>query len=57
MVDKRLAGPIGFHQQDSTEEFRAEVEAQLTAASPCDKSVEKLGGWFVNLGHPDDEGK
>ena len=57
MVDNRLAGHIGFHPQDSTEEFRAEVEARLTAANPHDKAVEYLGGWFVNLGHPDDEGK
>ncbi len=57
MVDNRLAGHIGFHPQDSTEEFRAEVEGRLKAADPRDKAVEYLGGWFVNLGHPDDEGK
>lgn len=57
MVDNRLAGHIGFHPQDSTEEFRAEVEARLQPANPRDKAVEFLGGWFVNLGHPDDEGK
>lgn len=56
MVDNRLASHIGFHPQDSTEEFRAEVEARLKAADPRDKAVEYLGGWFVNLGHPDDEG-
>lgn len=57
MVDNRFAGHIGFHPQDSTEEFRAEVEARLKAANPHDKAVEYLGGWFVNLGHPNDESK
>lgn len=57
MVDNRLAGHIGFHPQDSTESLRAEVEARLPAANPRDKSVEYLGGWFVNLGHPEDEAK
>lgn len=55
MVDNRLAGHIGFHPRDSTESFRAEVEARLPARDPREKAVEYLGGWFVDLGHPDDE--
>lgn len=55
MVDNRLAAHIGFHPQDSTEAQRAEVEARLPAADPDTPAVRYLGGWFVDLGHPDDE--
>jgi uronate dehydrogenase len=57
MVDNRLAGHIGFEPQDSTEAHRAEVEARLPAADPDAPAVRYLGGWFVNLGHPDDKSK
>ncbi len=55
MVDNRLAGHIGFEPLDTTEGARAEVEARLPAADPRAGAVEYLGGWFVDLGHPDDE--
>jgi uronate dehydrogenase len=55
MVDNRLAGHIGFQPQDSTEPFRAEVEARVPAADPNAPAVRFLGGWFVDLGHPADE--
>lgn len=55
MVDNSLAGHIGYEPQDTTEGHRAEVEARLPAADPHDPAVRCLGGWFVNLGHPDDE--
>ncbi|MDE2334495.1 MAG: NAD(P)-dependent oxidoreductase [Rhodospirillales bacterium] len=54
MVDNCLAGHIGFQPQDSTEADRAAVEARLPAADPDAPAVRYLGGWFVNLGHPDD---
>lgn len=54
MVDNRLAGHIGFQPQDDTEAHRAEVEALLPAADPHAPAVRFLGGWFVDLGHPDD---
>jgi uronate dehydrogenase len=57
MVDNRLAGHIGFEPQDSTEPHRAEVEARLPPADPDAPAARHLGGWFVNLGHPDDEPK
>lgn len=57
MVDNRLAGHIGFQPKDSTEAHRAEVEARLPKADPDAPAVRYLGGWFVNLGHPDDEAK
>jgi len=55
MVDNRLAGHIGFQPQDSTEEYRVEVEARVPAADSRAPAVQFLGGWFVDLGHPDDE--
>jgi uronate dehydrogenase len=55
MVDNRLAGHIGFMPQDSTEPNRAEVEARLPRADPAAPAVRHLGGWFVDLAHPDDE--
>lgn len=55
MVDNRLAAHIGFVPMDSTEAHRGEVEARLPAADPHAPAVQHLGGWFVDLGHPDDE--
>lgn len=55
MVDNRLAAHIGYVPQDSTEAFRAEVEARLPPSDPHAPAVKHLGGWFVDLGHPDDE--
>lgn len=55
MVDNRLGAHIGYVPQDSTEPFRAEVEARLPPANPHAPAVRHLGGWFVDLGHPDDE--
>ena len=54
MVDNRLAAHLGFHPQDSTEPFRAEAEARLPAPDPRSAAVAHLGGWFIDLGHPDD---
>jgi uronate dehydrogenase len=55
MVDNRLGAHIGYVPVDSTEPFRAEVEARLPPADPLAPAVRHLGGWFVDLGHPDDE--
>ena len=57
MVDNRLAAHLGFVPADSTEPFRAAVEAELAAADPRAPAVACLGGYFVELGHPDDEVK
>ncbi len=54
-VDNRLASHLGFRAMDSAEPYRAKVEAAkppLVADAPA---VRHLGGWFVDLGHPDDE--
>lgn len=54
-VDDRLAGHLGYHPQDDTEPFRAGVEARTPVPDPHAPAVRHLGGWFVDLGHPDDE--
>ncbi len=54
-VDNRLAGHLGFHPRDNTEHFRAAVEAKTPVPDPKAPAVQRLGGWFVDLGHPDNE--
>jgi uronate dehydrogenase len=56
-VDNRLAAHLGFHPQDNTERFRAALEEKLPAPDAKAPAVQNLGGWFVDLGHPDDEAK
>ena len=53
-VDNRLAAHLGFQPQDSSEPFRAAVEAKTPVPDPKAPAVQHLGGWFVDLGHPDD---
>jgi uronate dehydrogenase len=54
-VDNRLAGHISFYPQDSTEPYRAGVEATKPPQDPKAPATRYLGGWFVDLGHPDDK--
>jgi uronate dehydrogenase len=54
-VDDRLAGHLGFLPRDSAEPFRAAVEAAKPAQDPKAPATRFLGGWFVDLGHPDDK--
>lgn len=54
-VDNRLANHLGFHPQDNTEPYRANVEAKTAIPDPQAPAVKHLGGWFIDLGHPDDE--
>ena len=56
-VDNRLAAHLGYRAQDTTEAFRAGVEARTPLPDPKAPAVRHLGGWFVDLGHPDDEAK
>lgn len=56
-VDNSLAGHLGFHPQDNTEKFRAAIEAKMPQPDPNAPAVKCLGGWFIDLGHPDDEAK
>lgn len=54
MVDNGGADHLGFIAQDSAEPFRAAVEAKTTILDATKPSVRYLGGWFCELGHPDD---
>jgi len=56
-VDNRLAGHLGYVPQDSSEPFRAQVEAAMPPADPKAAATQALGGWFVDLAHPDDKGE
>ena len=54
-VDNSGANHLGFVPRDDTEAFRAAVEARTPVPDPNAPSVKYLGGWFCELGHPDDE--
>jgi uronate dehydrogenase len=56
-VDNHMADHLGWRPQDSTEPFRAAVEARTPVPDRDAPAVRHLGGWFVDLGHPDDEAK
>lgn len=56
-VDDRLSGHLAFYPQDSAEPFRAAVEAAKPPQDPKAPATRYLGGWFVDLGHPDDEAR
>jgi uronate dehydrogenase len=56
-VDNAKAGHLGYIPQDSSEPFRDKVEANSEPADPMATTTRRLGGWFVELGHPDDEEK
>jgi len=55
-VDNTRAGHLGYVPQDSSEPYRAAVEARTEPADPHAAATRCYGGWFVDLGHPDDEG-
>ncbi len=48
------AAHLGFAARDSSEPFRAKVEAEKPPVDPTSPSARYLGGWFCDLGHPDD---
>ena len=54
-VDNSGANHLGFIPRDSSEPFREKVEAATPTPDPQAASVKFLGGWFCELGHPDDE--
>lgn len=53
-VDNRLAGHLGYIPQDNTERFRDAMEVRTPVPDPKAPSVQCLGGFFVEMGHPDD---
>ncbi|WP_043530356.1 NAD-dependent epimerase/dehydratase family protein [Litchfieldella xinjiangensis] len=52
--DNRKAAFLGWAPQDSSDPWRAEVEAQDNDIDPNDPAVIYQGGKFVTVGHPDD---
>ncbi|HZV94050.1 MAG TPA: NAD(P)-dependent oxidoreductase, partial [Caldimonas sp.] len=48
--DNPSAGPLGFRPQDSSEPFRAAVEARQPHLDPADPAVRFQGGGFVTRG-------
>lgn len=57
VVDDSKAGHLGYHPQDSAEPFREMMEAKTEIPDPNAAGVKYIGGWFCELGHPDDEAK
>jgi uronate dehydrogenase len=54
-IDNTGAGHLGYAPQDNSEPFRAKIEASTPVPDPRKASVKYLGGWFCELGHPDDK--
>lgn len=55
-VDNTGAAHLGFIPRDSSEPFRGKVEAATPVPDPKSPATRYLGGWFCELGHPDDDG-
>lgn len=53
--DNSGAGHIGFAPQDNTEPYREAIEARTPVPDPHAVGVKYIGGWFCELGHPDDK--
>lgn len=53
-VDNSGAGHLGYRPQDSSEAFRADVEAKAPALDPHSPTGRYLGGAFCEMPHPDD---
>lgn len=54
-VDNSGAHHLGFTPLDNSEPYRAAIEARTPVPDPKTAGVKYLGGWFCELGHPDDE--
>lgn len=54
-VDNSGANHLGYVPKDNSEPFRASVEAKTPVPDPNSMTTKYLGGFFCELGHPDDE--
>lgn len=54
-VDNTGANHLGYRPRDNSEPFRAAVEAKTPVPDPKSPTTRYLGGFFCELGHPDDE--
>jgi uronate dehydrogenase len=53
-VDNSRANHLGYVPRDNSEPFRDAIEAKTPVPDPNAVSVKYLGGWFCEIGHPDD---
>lgn len=53
-VDNRLASHLGFRPKDTSEPYRAGVEARTPEPDPDAPAHRYLGGMYVDFGHPND---
>ena len=56
-VDNSMADHLGWTPRDTSEPFRKAVESRTPEPDPAAPSVSRVGGWFLDLGHPDDDAK
>lgn len=56
-VDNTLAAHLGYTPKDSSEPYREAVEAKFPPADPNAPATRHLGGWFLDLVHPDEKAK
>jgi uronate dehydrogenase len=54
VVDNTGAAHLGYAPLDNSEPFRARLEADTPVPDPKAVKSKYLGGWFCELGHPDD---
>lgn len=54
-VDTSAWNLLGYQPQDDTEFAQEKVKAAKPVPDPQAAATRCLGGWFVELGHPDDE--
>lgn len=53
-VDNSGTHHLGYRPQDSSEPFRDKVEGSTPVPDPKAPAVRYLGGYFTEIGHPDD---
>ncbi len=56
-TNNKLASHLGYDPQDSAEPYRARIEAEIPLPGPKSGMAVNLGGWFVDMPHPDDAPK
>ena len=45
---------LGYNPQDTAEDYRDKVEAEVPPGNPFDPGIEYVGGFLCNYGHPDE---
>ncbi|MCY4541999.1 MAG: NAD(P)-dependent oxidoreductase [Rhodobacteraceae bacterium] len=54
VVDNSGANHLGYTARDTAEPWREELEANTPVPDPRAPADKHLGGWFCDIGHPDD---